>query len=244
MEKLSWVLSKRIRCIFLGYLFILIVPVVFQSCSSEKDIAASLDDFNLIHKGPSYPNASYDNDAFFYNMFVEWLVDFGLGDWGFLDDINEPAERSENTKLIVKLQYIKKGSQNKYTDGKTVTRLSYIELPLYVSYQKPLASGARVFGGIGPYAGYAIGGKIKSTNNGQSSSINAFSDNGGYKHFDAGLALIAGYKTPDNIGVSLGYERGLTNIEAGNAGGDKAKNRGFSLNISYDLDKLISRKRK
>jgi len=48
--------------------------------------------------------------------------------------------------------------------------------------------------------GIAIGRKIKSTNNGQSGSINAFTDNGGYKRFDAGLVLVAGYKTPNNIG--------------------------------------------
>ncbi len=240
MEQLNCLLQKRKGYVFLSFFLFFIFLVSLQSCSSQKDIAASLDDFNLIHKGPSYPNASYDNEAFFYNMFVEWLVDFGLGDFGFLDDIAEQTDHSGNTKLLIKLQYIKKGSQNKYANGKTMTKFGYIELPLYAVYQKPLSSGARLFGGIGPYVGYAIDGKIKSTNNGQSSSIKAFSQAGGFKHFDAGVALIAGYKTPNNIGISLGYEYGLANIAVSNAGGDKTKNRGFSLNISYDLDKILS----
>lgn len=239
MEQLNRILQQRKGHIFLSYFLLFIFLVSVQSCTSEKDIAASADDFNQIHKGPSYPKPSYDDGAFFYNLFVEWLMDFDF--LTFSDEyVAEQTDHFSNTKLMVKLQFIKKGSQNKYTDGKTTTKLSYIELPIYALYQRPLSSGARIFGGIGPYVGYAINGKIKSTNNGHSSSINAFTQAGGFKRIDAGVALVAGYKTSNNIGISLGYEFGLTNIEVSNAGGDKTKNRGFSLNISYDLDKILS----
>ncbi|HYM95200.1 MAG TPA: porin family protein [Chitinophagaceae bacterium] len=174
---------------------------------------------------------------------MEWLTDF---DFWELSANNSAEQKKHFSKLnlLVKLQYIKKGSQNKYNNGKTVTKLNYIEIPLYALYQSRLSSGGRIFGGIGPYAGYSIDGKIKSTNNGQTTSINAFTQAGGFKRFDAGLALIAGYKTPNDIGLSLGYEFGLANVAIANAGGDKIKNRGFSFNVSYSLDKIIEGSKK
>ena len=225
------------------YWMLLFLSFFVSSCTTEKDIAASLDDFNLAYEGPSYPNTSYDDAAYFFNGFIDWLVGLYFGGYFGNDDVAEQTKGFSKMNVLVKLQFIKKGSQNKYANGKTHTNLSYIEVPLYALYQAKL-SGGKIFGGIGPYLGYGVIGKIKSTNNGQTSSVDAFTQTGGFKRFDAGLAATAGYKTSQGLGFSLGYELGLANIAVRNAGGDKTKNRGFSFNISYDLDKLLSRVKK
>jgi hypothetical protein len=51
MEQLNRILQQRKGHIFLSYFLLFIFLVSFQSCTSEKDIAASADDFNQIHKG-------------------------------------------------------------------------------------------------------------------------------------------------------------------------------------------------
>lgn len=127
MQKFDCIIKMRFRYKIFSFFLLLLLSFFFQSCSSEKDIAASADDFNQIHKGPSYPVPSYDDGAYFYNMFMEFIMDFDPFKWM---DVAEQTDHSSNTKLMVKLQFIQKGSQSKYTNGKTVIKLSYIEVPL------------------------------------------------------------------------------------------------------------------
>lgn len=243
MQKFDCIVKMRLGRKIVAFFLLLLLSFFASSCTTEKDIAASLDDFNLAYEGPSYPNTSYDDDAYFFNMFMDWLVGLYFGGYFGNDDVAEQTKGFSKMNVLVKLQFIKKGSQNKYTNDKAHTNLSYIEVPLYALYQAKLSHG-KIFGGIGPYLGYGVIGKIKSTNNGQTSSVDAFTQR--FKRFDAGLATTAGYKTSQGLGFSLGYELGLANIAIslpGNAP-NKTKNRGFSFNISYDLDKLLKKGKK
>jgi len=52
---------------------------------------------------------------------------------------------------------------------------------------------------------------------------------------------LGGYKFSCGVGLSLGYDWGLVNIE--DNGDDKTYTRTLSLNISYPLSKLIGGKK-
>jgi hypothetical protein len=132
------------------------------------------------------------------------------------------------------LEFIQKNSK----DAETKVTLNYLEVPLLALYQIYSASQGYIFGGLGPYFAYGVGGKIKSSYGGQDYENKSFDKETGYKPFDTGLGITAGYKMTDSFSFSLAYELGLTNIERG-GGADKTKNRGISLNIRYPLDKLI-----
>lgn len=130
--------------------------------------------------------------------------------------------------------------QKKSKDGGTKITLNYLEVPLYALYNYQLPSAGNIFGGLGPYFAYGIGGKMKSTYNGQTTEIKSFNKTNGFKPFDAGLGITAGYHIPNNFSFRLAYEIGFVNILR-NAFGDKAKNRSISLNISYPLNKIIKK---
>jgi hypothetical protein len=128
--------------------------------------------------------------------------------------------------------------QKRSKDAETKVTLDYLEVPLFALYQIHSWSHSNIFGGLGPYFAYGVGGKIKSSYGSQAYESKSFDKNDGYQPFDAGLGLTAGYKITDSFSFSLAYELGLTNIERG-GGEDKTKNRGISINIRYPLDKLI-----
>jgi Outer membrane protein beta-barrel domain len=130
------------------------------------------------------------------------------------------------------IEYVLKRS----SDGGSTTSLNYLQIPVYALYYYKLQGAGSVFGGLGPYLAYGFAGSVSAGNQ----SISAFSDNNGFKRFDAGLGLTVGYKMPQSFSFSLGYDIGLANIQK-NAFGDKAQNRGISLNVGYPLDKLINK---
>jgi hypothetical protein len=101
-----------------------------------------------------------------------------------------------------------------------------------------LPKAGTVFGGLGPYFAYGIGGSTTSSFNNQSSSFKSFDSTTWLKRFDAGLGLTAGYEIPNSFSFRLAYDFGLANIDR-NSFSDKAQNRGISLNIGYPLDKII-----
>ncbi len=126
--------------------------------------------------------------------------------------------------------------QKKSEDGNTKITLNYLEVPLYLLYQSTLSSTANIFGGLGPYFAYGIGGNMKTS----AYKSKAFDKTTGFKPFDAGLGLTAGYKITNSFSFSLAYDIGLVNIDR-NAFGDKIKNRGISFNVMYPLNKLIKK---
>lgn len=144
-----------------------------------------------------------------------------------------PFSVQDNLRLMAGLEFVNMRS----TYRETMYSLSYLKVPMYAAYQTRLGIG-NIYGGLGPYLAYGIGGKVKFTSDERS----AFDKTDGYKRFDAGLGFRAGYFTDAGYTVALGYDLGLVNMD-GNASGDKTKNRSFSINVGYSLFKLLGRKR-
>ncbi|MCY7353373.1 MAG: PorT family protein [Cytophagaceae bacterium] len=148
---------------------------------------------------------------------------------------------SERFALMTGLQLIGKGGKQEDFGGTDRVRLLYLEVPVYALYQHELPNKGLVFGGLGPYFGYGLSGKYKSTFNGQTTSFDAFDkDNGGFRRFDGGLAFTAGYRLPSSLQFRLAYELGLANIETGPD--NKTTNRALSVSVGYSLNKLFGKK--
>lgn len=147
-----------------------------------------------------------------------------------------PSSFVSHLRGMAGIEFVQKRSK----DGGTKITLNYLQVPLYVLYYYQLPSAGNIFGGLGPYFAYGIGGKMKTTYNGQTSETKSFDKTSGFKPFDVGLGLTAGYKITNSFSFSLAYDYGLANIDR-NPGGDKAKNRGISLNVSYPLNKIIKK---
>jgi len=247
------------------YWMVLLFPFLLQSCGilSEADLEASVDAAFQEFCGPSYPQASCDEFALFMNVAVLYAYGpaaFGTsvsndktGDQGLLADITYPASFKQNYSspsyegesykitpsntfmdnilFMGGVELINKKSK----DGGSKVNLVYLEVPLYALYRKDLVTG-QIFGGLGPFFAYGIGGKTKETFSG--SKFNSFDKDFGYKPLDFGITLTAGYQLPNGFRFRLATDRGLANLQRGNSG-NKAKNVSYSINVAYPLNKLI-----
>jgi hypothetical protein len=122
--------------------------------------------------------------------------------------------------------------------------ISYIDIPLSFVY-KPQVGNGRAILGFGPYAGFGISGKVKSSMAGQEEEMDIefkndvkSSDPAAFylKRLDAGANIFAGYEFTQNIFVQLNAQLGLMNIEPkadGEKPEDKTKHTGFGVSIGY-----------
>jgi len=249
MKKIALTLKGSAFLKIAFYLFCL--PVLcLQSCETTRaDLKGSIDANRQYYSGPSYPRSSPNSYDAGMNFGVSML--FGTsytetGSGGFFNKTKQsydkvyastdkgvatffdpnagamdtkPYNFMNNVLFSGGLEYVLKRSSD--------ASLSYLQVPLYALYYHRLDGAGSVFGGLGPYLAYGIGGS-------------AFGGDDGLKRFDAGLGLTVGYKMPQSFSFSLGYDIGLANIQK-NGFGDKAQNRGISLNVGYPLDKLIKK---
>ena len=234
-------------------LFVLcLLALCLQSCSTMNTatLEASVDGTKQKFSGPSYPKSSdsnlepgenigflviaglangetragsYNNNhTGFNNNTVYASADKGPGSFLNLDGstvANQPHNFTDNVYFMGGLEFVNKGLEGGGS-------LAYFQVPLYGMYQYKLDGNAgKVFGGLGPYFSYGVIGS-------------AFSDPDGFKRFDAGLGITAGYLMPQSLSFRLGLDLGLANIQK-NAFGDKAHNSTISLSVGYPLNKLI-----
>ena len=213
------------------------------SCSPlEKEIMASGDVSSQKQKGDS-PDKDKAADIFFNFLGVAYVNISGMNDEVPIMNtpegvMEEKPKIKNNIMLRTGLEYIMKGYKSK-PSGASATKihLNYIEIPLQIVYMHHTSTGA-FYGGLGPYLAYGIGGKIK----GENFTLKSFSeDEGGYKRFDAGLSLTAGYRVNNGISLNLTYDYGLANITYANTD-IKAYNRTLSLNVGYDISRLFQTK--
>ena len=109
------------------------------------------------------------------------------------------------------LSYVQKGGIEKQNEGaaKYSTGLNYIELPVNMMYSKR----DRFFLGFGPFAAYALSGKVKakgSTND--EVKIKFGNDVEELKPFDAGINMLIGYRLPSKVFFSLNIATSVNNI--------------------------------
>jgi hypothetical protein len=144
------------------------------------------------------------------------------------------------------LLFSAKGSKNTGDILITKYKLSYIELPLNFVYKGPLGNGY-VMIGFGPYAGYAIGGKVNTEGGGSSldSKIefqNVVEINDPllatyFKRLDIGGNIFAGYEMSSGIFLQLNAQLGMVKINPEDKRLPNSKlaikNTGFGLSLGY-----------
>jgi hypothetical protein len=120
------------------------------------------------------------------------------------------------------------------TSATAKIRPYYLELPLNIVYHHTLLSGTKLYGGAGPSIAYGLFGKAKS--GGVSDDV--FQD-GGYKHFDVGINILAGVELKSGLTISANFTPGLANIYDGGDGvvqgasNIKFRNTAFGFSLGY-----------
>ena len=117
--------------------------------------------------------------------------------------------------------------------------LSYVEIPITFLY-KPMLGQSRLLLGVGPYIGFAVGGKAGDTDISFEKEITlaqAASGTPYFKRFDAGGNLLFGMQFTENLSAQLNAQLGLVNInpkiEGGLDGDATVKNTGFGISLGY-----------
>jgi len=127
------------------------------------------------------------------------------------------------------LMFAIKGAKNTYTifgaEFTDQTKINYIEMPLNLVYKGALGNGF-VMIGFGPYLAYGISGKQIFEGNSLT-----FERGTGYKAFDAGGNIFAGYEMASGIFLQLDTQFGMLNINPDD--NTPTKNTGFGLSLGY-----------
>ena len=248
------------------YLLYLLIAVsslqLFSSCVLPAWVDGSLHGANKQYKGDSYekkyvdkfnfginlsamlsagamgftPEKEQKKTSFIYSNPEDIYTSIYAGGSNQANSASAPAAGEENTKgkidLFTGLELVMKNSK----DQDVKINATYLEVPVYAVYVQPLKSGGKIFGGLGPYFAYGLGGKTK----GGGFSEKTFDKEFGLKRFDAGLALTAGYMFHSGVYARLGYDYGLADIDRIDV--DHTKNRSFSLNVGFPISNLIKKK--
>jgi hypothetical protein len=203
------------------------------SCSSEGEIRGSFDLKKFNETGQSAVNYNYDpawNAAM--ALFMGLSGAYG-GKLDRQDDLPSGFAAPDPAGGFVfspRLELVRKGAKS----GPANIGLSYINVVGDIMYTWKGPDDGMIFAGLGPYLGYGISGRVSF--NGMHTP--AFGGDDGFKRFDAGLDLSAGYRLSSSLSFSLGYELGLAN-KSPDPSDYKSYNRSFSLNVGYSLDKII-----
>ena len=151
---------------------------------------------------------------------------------GFNAGVNAEIPVGIDFYLQPGLLFSTKGAKYDFAGTETTRNISYLELPVNFLYKPALGEG-RLLLGFGPYAAYAVGGKIKA---GSTDIDMEFGDEvGETKAFDAGANLLAGYEFSNNLSFQLNAGLGLINMYNRPQGDSETslKNTGFGLSLGY-----------
>ncbi len=160
---------------------------------------------------------------------------------GFHAGINVQIPVAEEIFFQPGLLFSTKGAQEKDASVTTKIKLSYLEMPLNLVYKGLLGKG-HVMLGLGPYLGYAIGGKVIAGDVKEDIEFTNEIDPDGsgstfFKRFDAGANIFAGYELANGIFFQLNTQLGLLKINPKITGESEneasIKNTGFGLSAGY-----------
>lgn len=119
--------------------------------------------------------------------------------------------------------------------------LSYIEVPITFLYKPTLGAGKLLLG-VGPYIGFAVGGKVEDQDISFDKEITLQQASSGtpyFKRFDAGGNVLFGYQFTPKLSAQLNAQLGLVNInpkiEGGLEGDAAVKNTGFGVSLGYQF---------
>ena len=124
---------------------------------------------------------------------------------------------------------------NALFDLDTRARLLYVHVPVPVLVRVGVGDLA-VFGGLGPYFSFGVGGSLDSEGDAGGIGFNEEGDidwggdvdDDDFRRLDAGLVLTGGVEVLD-IQLALSYELGLTNIQPEGDSDNSVRNRVLSL---------------
>lgn len=99
--------------------------------------------------------------------------------------------------------------------GKATANAYFLELPIHIGYKYTINDNFAIFGEGGPYVGFGLFGKNKTTEfDGYSETVNTFDT---IKRFDVGLGLRVGVEFKKKYSLSVSYDWGLLNsLKKGN----------------------------
>jgi len=165
---------------------------------------------------------------------------------GFFGEFHFSPEFSLQSALI----FASKGGKEIVPDGAKSSEsisilLYYIELPVNFLYNARLNDGVFKVG-MGPYLGYGLSGKYKtSLKTFDIKFANTYESGGGllttYKPIDFGLNAVAGYEFGNGLSVFLNAQLGLANYylpdpsdsDPKSTPDNSMKNMGFYLSVGY-----------
>jgi Outer membrane protein beta-barrel domain len=138
---------------------------------------------------------------------------------GVLSGIFLEMAAGKNASFQPELLLINKGMKEKGGNSFR-TDLTYLELPLNLLYKKSTAKGSFFIGG-GPAPSFYIGESV------------FYSGYQGFKKFDVGINILAGYELPIGFSINLHYTHGLLNITYDRSNFPVIKNRCAGLSVGY-----------
>lgn len=123
-------------------------------------------------------------------------------------------------------------------------RLHYVTLPVDFLFkpEMPSGSGAWIIG-VGPYVGYGISGKIKTSGDLDDDEDNASFDpfkkdpDALYKRFDAGANVQLGYEMASGLNIGLNANLGLINVFNHGDSDNSVRNTNFGVTLGYTFGK-------
>jgi hypothetical protein len=223
-------LHRLQKAIFLIALFALVAGLV--SCQSEAEIRGSFDLTKFTETGQSANTYNYDPN---WNAAMALFMGLSGAYGGKLDRQDDlPSgfaahDADGGFVFSPRLELVRKGAKS----GPGNVGLSYIDVAGDILYTWKAKDDGLIFAGLGPYLGYGVSGSVSF--NGMHAP--AFGSDG-FKRFDAGLDLSAGYRLASSWTFSLGYELGLAD-KSTDPSDYKSYNRSISFNVGYSLDKII-----
>jgi hypothetical protein len=159
---------------------------------------------------------------------------------GFNGGINMEFPVGNGFYLQPGIEYRQKGTE---WDNGNKLNLSYIDIPVNFIYKPTLGLGTMLLG-FGPYVGFGINGKIKSSNGSERKvtfdndySVSEAQDLQ-FKKLDAGANFMAGYEFKSKLSAALKAQLGLININPDtDVPNDETRyrNTGFGLSLGYRL---------
>jgi hypothetical protein len=227
------------RIVTLVPMALAVVFTLSLSSCSKWEINASYDLSKDGEKGPSGETGHFDPGG---NMVAEFLdmITFGAitgydgvkrddypGPWS-ADHYASTNNKTDGFGLVFTGGYVGKGNKGTgFTE-----RLNYLEVSEAVAYVHK-TTGGLLYGGLGPYVAYGIGGHAKF--NGGSESV--FTADG-YKRFDAGIHFLGEYRFNSGLSVGLGYDLGIFD-KSKDPSDYTSRNRTMLFEVGYSLDKIV-----
>jgi hypothetical protein len=236
-----------------------ITSLLFASCKGSE-FQLSLDSGKLRYKDKINDDSDANKSSATFNMaMMIWLASNGThparnvfinsgltpGDYlhhgGFEMNVLHTDEAPAFTPAPTWLQelFLYTGIEligRRSHEGLVKTNLTYLKIPAFIIHAEKVERG-HVFGGLGPYIAYGIGGQTKLTFNGNTDKHPSFDKEDGYKRFDAGINWTAGYRFENDLQLRLAFDIGLINIAQADSE-FREWNRTFGINVSWPVSRI------